>query len=98
MGLGDTIEYKLPAFTDPDNDKAKIIVSLDSIEKQFILYSAGILNFRPVDPSNHVGSFQINITLKDDNKIPLQTQYIFSLTVSDKNQNITMINTNYYSE
>ncbi len=33
MGLGDTIEYKLPAFTDPDNDKAKIKVSLDSIEK-----------------------------------------------------------------
>jgi hypothetical protein len=82
MSVGQTVSWKLPSYSDPDSaDKVSADVTLGSASS-FLTGSFPSFTIKPTSNTDHVGTFPITITLKDDNPTSQSTTYTVNLVVS----------------
>lgn len=83
MSVGQTYAWKLPSYSDPDAPLDKVSASVDlGSASAFISGTFPTYTIKPTSNTDHVGTFPITITLKDDNPISQSTQYTVKVQVT----------------
>jgi hypothetical protein len=95
LNFGKTLAFAFPDMKDPDPGENGIFVSLDlGSAKDFVTGKFPNLMIKPTKNPDHIGTFPIKVTIKDDNKLPQTATYSFDLVIKGEKVNASSSSTN----